>query len=95
MSGPVFCGDLVCGFKRIVGGPGFGDQFKKIVKRCVGVGCGLDVVRQSACLVWLWFPLWLHGGGSGLRLCDGFGVKLLSVGWCLVLICSWTHRGST
>ena len=51
MSGPVFCGDLVCGFKRIVGGPGFGDQFKKIVKHCVGVGGGLDVMRQSACLV--------------------------------------------
>ena len=27
-------------------------------------------------------------GGSGLRLNDGSDVKLQSVGWCLVLICS-------
>ena len=51
MSEPVFCGDLVYKFKRIVWGPGFGDQFKGIVKRYVGVGCGLDIMRRSACLV--------------------------------------------
>ena len=48
---PIFCGDLVCGFRRIVGGPNFNDQFEKIVKRYMGVGCGLDVVQRSACLV--------------------------------------------
>ena len=51
MSEPVFCGYLVCGFGRNVGKPNFSDQFKKIVKRCVGVGCNLDIMRQSACLV--------------------------------------------
>ena len=34
-------------------------------------------------------------GGPGLRLYDGSDVKLKSVGWYLMLICSWTHRGST
>ena len=43
---------LLYKFKRIVGKPGFGDQFKGMLKRYIGVGCGLGVVRQSACLVW-------------------------------------------
>ena len=47
----MFCCELVYKFKRIVGEPSFGGQFRRIVKRCVGVGCGFDVVRQSACLV--------------------------------------------
>ena len=29
----------------------FSDRFKKIVVCCGRVGCGVDVVRQSACLV--------------------------------------------
>ena len=37
--------------------------------------------------LWLWFPLWLQDGGSGLGLCDGSGVKLfiggLGPGACL------------
>ena len=33
ISEPVFCGDLVYKFKRIVGKPNFSDQFKKIIKR--------------------------------------------------------------
>ena len=36
--------------------------------------------------LYLWFPLQLHDGGSGLRLNDGPGVKLRSVGWCLMLV---------
>ena len=47
----IFYGDLVCGFGRIVGKSSFGDQFRGIVGRCMGYGCGLDVVRRSACLV--------------------------------------------
>ena len=34
-------------------------------------------------------------GVSGLILYDGSDVKRQLVGWCLMLICSWTHRGST
>ena len=36
ISEPIFYGDLVYKFKRIVGKPNFSDQFKKIVKRYKG-----------------------------------------------------------
>ena len=51
ISEPIFYGDLVYKFKRIVGKPNFSYQFKKIVKRYIKVGCNFDVMRQSACLV--------------------------------------------
>ena len=47
ISEPIFYGDLVYKFKRIVGKPIFSDQFKKVVKRYIRVGYD----RQSACLV--------------------------------------------
>ena len=51
ISEPIFYGDLVYKFKRIVGKSNFSDQFKKIVKRYIRVGYNLDILRQSACLV--------------------------------------------
>ena len=51
ISEPIFYGDLVYKFKRIVGEPYFSDQFKKIVKCYVRVGYNLDILQQSACLV--------------------------------------------
>ena len=51
MSEPMFYGDLFYKFKRIVGKPSFSDQFKKIVKRYMGLGCSLGAVRRPACLV--------------------------------------------
>ena len=51
ISKPVFYGDLVYKFKRIVGKPNFSDQFKKIIKRYKRVGYNMDIMRQSACLV--------------------------------------------
>ena len=51
LSEPIFYGDLVYKFKRIVGKPNFSDLFKKIVKRYIRVGYNLDIMRQSACLV--------------------------------------------
>ena len=51
ISEPIFYGDLVYKFKRIVGKHNFSDQFKKIVKRYIRVGRNLDVMRQSACMV--------------------------------------------
>ena len=52
ISEPIFYGDLVCKFKRIVGKPNFSDQVKKIIKRYKKkVGYNLDIIRQSACLV--------------------------------------------
>ena len=45
ISEPIFYGDLVYKFKRIVGKPNFSDQFKKIVKRYIRVGYHLDIMR--------------------------------------------------
>ena len=51
ISEPLFYGDLVYKFKRIVGKPNFSDQFKKIVIRYIRFGYNLDIMRLSACLV--------------------------------------------
>ena len=51
ISEPIFYGDLVYKFKRIVGKPNFSDQLKKIVKRYIRVRYNLDIMRQSDCLV--------------------------------------------
>ena len=51
ISEPIFYGDLVYKFIRIVEKPNLSDQFKKIVKRYIRVGYNLDIMRQSACLV--------------------------------------------
>ena len=51
LSEPEFYGDLVYKFKKIVGRADFADQFGKVVVRCRRVGCNVDVVRRSACLV--------------------------------------------
>ena len=45
ISEPIFYGDLVYKFKRIVGKPNFSDQFKKKVKRYIRVGYDLDIMR--------------------------------------------------
>ena len=44
ISEPIFYGDLVYKFKRIVGKPNFSDQFKKIVKRDIKFEYNLDVM---------------------------------------------------
>ena len=51
ISEPIFYGDLVYKFKRIVGKPNLSDRFKKIVKRYINVGYNLDIMRQPACIV--------------------------------------------
>ena len=61
ISEPIFYGDLVYKFKRIVGKPNFSDQFKKIVKRYIRVGYNLDIMRQSACLVLNPITVYSHG----------------------------------
>ena len=77
--------------------PNFSDQFKKIIKRYIKVGYNLDVMRQSACLVLN--PITVNSCGF-LFNCTTVGQALdsmtaLTVCWCLMLICSWAHRGST
>ena len=53
ISEPVFYGDLVYKFKRIVGKPSFSGQFKNtcIIKRYKRVGFNMDIMRQSVFLV--------------------------------------------
>ena len=43
-SDPIFYGDLVYKFKRIVGKPHFSDQLKNIIKRYIEFGYNLDVM---------------------------------------------------
>ena len=51
ISEPIFYGDLVYKFKRIVGKSSFSEKFKKIVKRYISLEYNLDIMQQSACLV--------------------------------------------
>ena len=40
-----------CGFGEVVGRADFSDRFGGVVVRYRRVGCGMDIMRQSACLV--------------------------------------------
>ena len=51
LSEPEFYGDLVYKFKKIVGRADFSDQFRKIIVRYKRIGNNINVMRQSACLV--------------------------------------------
>ena len=44
-------GDLVYKFKKIIGYPNFSNLFKRIVNRFKRAGYTLDIMRQTACLV--------------------------------------------
>ena len=44
---------LVYKFKRIVGRADFSDQFKKIIIRYKRIGYKINIMRQSACLVFI------------------------------------------
>ena len=48
---PEFYGDLVYKFKKVVGNPNFSNIFKRIVNRFKRAGYTLDIMRQTACLV--------------------------------------------
>ena len=51
LSEPEFYGDFVYNFKQIVGRADFSDQFKKIIVRYKHIGFNINIMRQSACLV--------------------------------------------
>ena len=44
-------GNLVYKFKNIIGNPNFSNLFKRIVNRFKRAGYSLDIMRQTACLV--------------------------------------------
>ena len=48
---PEFYGDLVYKFKKIIVNPNFSNLFKRIVNRFKRAGYSLDIMRQTACLV--------------------------------------------
>ena len=51
LSEPEFYGDLVYKFKKIVGRVDFSDQFRKIIVRYKRIGYNINIMRQTACLV--------------------------------------------
>ena len=51
LSEPEFYGDLVYKFKKVIGSNDFSFQFRKIITRYRRIGYNLNVMRQSACLV--------------------------------------------
>ena len=51
LSEPEFYGDLVYKFKKIVGRAYFSDQFRKIIVRYKRIGYNINIMQQSACLV--------------------------------------------
>ena len=51
LSEPDFYGDLVYKFKKLIGSNDFSFQFRKIITLCRRIGYNLNVMRQSACLV--------------------------------------------
>ena len=51
LSEPEFYGDLVYKFKKLIGSSDFSFQFRKIITRYRRIGYNLNVMRQSACLV--------------------------------------------
>ena len=48
---PEFYGDLIYRFRKIVGKSNFSEQFRKLTNRYKRIGYSLDIMRQTACLV--------------------------------------------
>ena len=48
----IFYDDLVHKFNKILGRTDFADKFRKIIKRSKRIGYNVNVMRQSACLVY-------------------------------------------
>ena len=51
LSEPEFYVDLIYKFKKNVGRADFSDQFRKIIVRYKLIGYNINIMRQSACLV--------------------------------------------
>ena len=86
LSEPEFYGDLVYKFKKNEGRADFSDQFRKIIVRYKSIGYNINIMRQSACLVFN--PITVNNFASlfnctpGVRLSDGPDIKLfILVGW--------------
>ena len=51
LSEPEFYGDLVHKFRKIIGKNNFSCNFKKILARYLNIDYDIDLLRQTACLV--------------------------------------------
>ena len=56
---PEFYGYLVYKFNNIIGNPNFSNLLKRIVNRFMRAGCSLDIIRQTACL--MFNPIMVEG----------------------------------
>ena len=104
LSEPEFDGDLVYKFKKIVGSADFSDQFKKIIVRYKRIGYNINIMRQSACLVFN--PITVNNFASLFnctpvgRASDSMMAPTLNQ-FILVglgrsfFVCCLAHRGST
>ena len=71
LSEPEFYGDLIYKFKKIVGRADFSDQFrKKNIVRYKRIGYKINIMRQSACLV---FNLATVNNFASLFICTPVG----------------------
>ena len=103
LSEPEFYGDLVYKFKKIVGRVDFCDQFRKIIVRYKRIGYNINIMRQSACLVFN--PITVNNFASLFNCTpvgrasdnDGPDIKLfilVGLGRSF-FVCCLAHRGST
>ena len=104
LSEPEFYGDLVYKFKKIVGRVDFCDQFRKIIVRYKRIGYNINIMRQSACLVFN--PITVNNFAS-LFNCTPVGRasdSMMAPQWKLFIlvglgrsffVCCLAHRGST
>ena len=101
LSEPEFYGDLVYKLKKVVGRADFSDQFKKIIVRYKRIGYNINIMRQSACLVFN--PITVNNFASLFnctpvgRASDGPDIKLfilVGLGRSF-FVCCLAHRGST
>ena len=102
LSEPEFYGDLVNKFKKIVGRADFSDQFRKIIVHYKRIGYNINIMRQSACLVFN--PITVNNFASlfncmplGRASDDGPDIKLFSLVGLgqSFFVCCLAHRGST
>ena len=73
ISEPEFYGGLVYRIRKIVEKSIFSEQVRKLINRYKRIGCNPYIMRQTACLVMN--PI-IMVVGSGLRLVNGFFIKL-------------------
>ena len=101
LSEPEFYGDLVYKFKKIVGRADFSDQFRKIIVRYKRIGYNINIMRQSACLVFN--PITVNNFASLFnctpvgRASDGPRHKAIYFSWFgrSFFVCCLAHQGST